>query len=153
MTKDERIEEFNDLLNDALDQSKTSIEIFVKIYQIINNISGVRRRKSSLDKSQDEEDDGGNKQRVQDLSVSSIISPTPETNDEINTVEKPSVSLRKPIAFSQNGSTTLSGDEQVLKKKRGRKPKTETNNNNSIVKFSFLKYKRNKNCLDFNNNN
>jgi hypothetical protein len=32
MTKDERIEEFNDLLNDALDQSKTSIEIFVKIY-------------------------------------------------------------------------------------------------------------------------
>jgi hypothetical protein len=73
------------------------------------------------------------------LSVSSIISPTPEANDEINTVEKPSVSLRKPIAFSQNGSTTLSGDEQVLKKKRGRKPKTETNNNNSIVKCSFSK--------------
>jgi hypothetical protein len=28
MTKDERIEEFSDLLKDALDQSKTSIEIF-----------------------------------------------------------------------------------------------------------------------------
>jgi hypothetical protein len=100
----------------------------------IDNITGVRRRKSSIEKSQDEEEDvGGNKQRVLDSSVSSVISSTPEVvNEEINTVEKPSVSVRKPIALNQNGSTGASGDEQVLKKKRGRKPKTETNND-SIV--------------------
>jgi hypothetical protein len=31
MTKDERIEEFSDLLEDALDQSKTSNKIFLEI--------------------------------------------------------------------------------------------------------------------------
>lgn len=100
-------------------------ELFFFVH--INHMIGARRRKSSVDKSQDEEEDvGGNKQPVEDTSV---ISTTVETNEEIKPIEKPSVSLRKPLAFSQNGSTN---DEQVSKKKRGRKPKTETNNN-SIV--------------------
>jgi len=109
------------------------------IFFFIDNIAGVRRRKSSVDKSQDEDDNEGNKQPVQDLSISA----PPEVKEEINPTEKPSISLRKPIAFSQNGSTILSGDEQVSKKKRGRKPKTETNNN-SIVRFDFLRYYSNK---------
>jgi hypothetical protein len=96
MAKNERIEEFSDLLKDALHQSKTS----------------VRRRKSTVD----EEDDGGAKQTVQETSVPSVV---PETTEEKTPVEK---SVRKPIAFSQNGD-----DESVAKKKRGRKSKTETN--------------------------
>jgi len=89
----------------------------------INQKPSVRHQKASLDKSQDEEDDSANKQRIRDSSASSIISSTPEVNEETNIIEKPSVSLRKPVAFTQNGSTILTGDEQVVKKKRGRKPK------------------------------
>jgi hypothetical protein len=103
ISKTERIEEFNDLLKEALGHSKTN----------------ARRRKSSVDKSQDEEEDGSAKQPAQDASVSPTI--VPETIEEINPVEK---SVRKPLVFSQNGD-----DEHVLKKKRGRKPKSETNNN------------------------
>jgi len=74
-----------------------------------------------LRKSQDEEDIEAAKQPpAGDSSISSTT--LPEANEEITTpIEK---SVRKPIAFSQNG-----GDEQVLKKKRGRKPKSETDDN------------------------
>ena len=98
---------------------------------------GVRRRKTSVDKSQDEEEDGGNKRRARDSSASSAtITPVPEANP----VEKSSVVLRKPIAFSQNGSTILTGDEPGEKKKRGRKPKSEAQieTNKSIVRFCFF---------------
>jgi hypothetical protein len=64
----------------------------------------------------------------------------PETNEEINPVEKPSVSLRKPIAFSQNGSTGLITDGEVIKKKRGRKPKSEINTEaDNTVRFYLFK--------------
>ncbi len=119
ISKTERIEEFNDLLKEALDHSKTSMEIVLEVLSKLLVFIGVRRRKSSVDKSQDEEEDGSAKQPAQDASVSPTIAP--ETIEEINPVEK---SVRKPLVFSQNGD-----DEQVLKKKRGRKPKSETNNN------------------------
>jgi hypothetical protein len=83
------------------------------------------------------------------LGVSSVSS-SPEANTETNTVEKSSMSLRKPIIFSQNGTTPVVGDEQVLKKKRGRKPKSETNNN-SIVRFCcFCKTSFENNSLGIN---
>ncbi len=87
--------------------------------------SGIRRRKSSVDKSQDEADEGGAKQSARDSSESAnLSSEIPETNEEKPSVEK---SIRKPIAFNQNG-----GDEQVAKKKRGRKPKTESNDHSAV---------------------
>ncbi|CAF3145247.1 unnamed protein product [Rotaria sp. Silwood2] len=121
MTNDERIEEFSDLLKDASNQSK----------------SGLRRRKISIEKFHHEEEDGGNKRRIRDSSTSSVVS-IHDLNDQTNTIEKSPVSLRKPISLNQNDSTALSEDEQVVKKKRGRKRKSEiqseTNNNlsNSI---------------------
>ncbi|CAF0737163.1 unnamed protein product [Adineta steineri] len=118
MTKDERIEDFSDLLKDALNQTKNS----------------VRRRKTSVEKNQNEEEgeggeeNGENKQHARDSSISSNSSLIPEVKtEETNTTEKPSVSHRKPAAFNQNGSTTLEEDDQTVKKKRGRKPKSETN--------------------------
>ncbi|CAF0834456.1 unnamed protein product [Rotaria sordida] len=134
MTNDERIKEFSDLLKDASNQSKSGIFIFIENFRIDNNIiTGVRRPKTSIEKSQNEEEDGGNKQHARDSSISSVIS-IHDVNDRINTVEKSPVSLRKSILLNQNDSTALSEDEQVVKKKRGRKRKSEipneTNNNN-----------------------
>ncbi|CAF4052599.1 unnamed protein product [Adineta steineri] len=116
MTKDERIEDFSDLLKDALNQTKNS----------------VRRRKTSVEKNEEEgeggEENGENKQNARDSSLSSNSSLIAEVKtEETNTTEKPSVSHRKPSAFNQNGSTTLEEDDQTVKKKRGRKPKSETN--------------------------
>ncbi|CAF1561623.1 unnamed protein product, partial [Adineta steineri] len=125
MTKDERIEDFSDLLKDALNQTKNS----------------VRRRKTSVEKNEEEgeggEENGENKQHARDSSLSSNSSLIAEVKtEETNTTEKPSVSHRKPAAFNQNGSTTLEEDDQTVKKKRGRKPKSETNTlSNSTVRF------------------
>ncbi|CAM4951228.1 unnamed protein product [Rotaria socialis] len=117
----ERIEEFSELLKEASDQPKS-----------------VRRRKASVEKS---EDDGGNKRRVRDSSASSVVS-IHDTNDQANAEEKSPMIIRKPNSLNQNDSTALSGDEQTEKKKRGRKRKSDiqiettitTNNNlsNSI---------------------
>ncbi|UJR31781.1 hypothetical protein I4U23_019259 [Adineta vaga] len=111
MSKEERIDEFNDLLKEALDQSKTSF----------------RRRKVSVDKNQDEEeDDSGNKQQnIGNSSVSSNTSPIVEGNEEPKIKEKPVITPRKPLVFTQNGSTKIGEDEQVEKKKRKRKEKPE----------------------------
>lgn len=130
MTKDERIQEFSELLKEVAVQSKTSKIKLANFFFYWLFYTDVRRRKSSIEKVQEEtegeeEEEEGNKQ--QPVGDSSILS-TAETTEEINPVEKPTISLRKPLAFTQNGST----DEQVSKKKRGRKPKIETNNN-SIV--------------------
>ncbi|CAF5203691.1 unnamed protein product, partial [Rotaria magnacalcarata] len=124
----ERIEEFSELLKEASDQPKS-----------------VRRRKTSVEKS---EDDGGNKRRVRDSSASSVVS-IHDTKDQTNTEEKSPKIIRKPNLLNQNDSTALSGDEQTEKKKRGRKRKsdiqieTTTNNNlsNSIVRFFLVPWK------------
>ncbi|CAF3723753.1 unnamed protein product [Rotaria sp. Silwood1] len=119
MTNNERIQEFSDLLKDASNQTK----------------SNVRRRKISLEKSQNEEEDKGNKRHIRNSSTSSIIS-THDINDQMNIIDKSSpVSVRKSISLNQNDLIILSGDEQIVKKKRGRKRKSEiqneTNNNNN----------------------
>lgn len=89
---------------------------------------GGRRRKSSIDKSQTEEDDEGAKPSVADSSISPVVSTT--TVEPKEEPEKPSISLRKPLAFTTpNGS----GDEQSAKKKRGRKPKIETTDKDQIT--------------------
>ncbi len=125
MAKNERIEEFSDLLKDALHQSKTSMKKLRELFGWISIFTGVRRRKSTVD----EEDDGGAKQTVQESSVPSVV---PETTEEKTPVEK---SVRKPIAFSQNGD-----DESVAKKKRGRKSKTETNDDLPTATVRFLSF-------------
>ncbi|CAM4805499.1 unnamed protein product [Rotaria magnacalcarata] len=111
----ERIEEFSELLKEASDQPKS-----------------VRRRKTSVEKS---EDDGGNKRRVRDSSASSVVS-IHDTKDQTNTEEKSPKIIRKPNLLNQNDSTALSGDEQTEKKKRGRKRKSdiqiETTTNNNL---------------------
>ncbi|CAF1074418.1 unnamed protein product [Adineta ricciae] len=113
MSKEERIEDFNELLEDALDQSKSS-----------------RRRKTSGDQNQEAEDDeAGDKQlNTEESSVSlntSSAATVVEGNEEIKTREKPAITPRKPLAFTRNGSTKTEEDEQVEKKKRKRKEKSD----------------------------
>jgi hypothetical protein len=61
--------------------------------------SGVRRRKASLDKSQDDGvDDRADQHEIHATSTSSeAAAPAPKP-------EKPSISLRKPAVFAQNGT-------------------------------------------------
>lgn len=93
MTKEERIEEFSELLQDAAGQSKSS-----------------RRRKSTVE-------DGEENEIVPETTTAAVA-----TNSEGN-------SIRKPLAFSENGE-----DEQVSKKRRSRKRKndSETDVSNSL---------------------
>ena len=121
MTKTERIEEFSDLLTDAMHHSKTSRKHWIEIFELALILTGVRHRKSTVD---EEEDGVAAKQSIPKPVV------VPEVNEEAN-------SIRKPVAFTQNGE-----DEQVPKKKRAKKVKTEPIDDASAptVSFSAFKY-------------
>jgi len=121
MPKEERIEEFSELLKDAADQSKSS-----------------RRRKSAVEVEEEEQQQEENKI----VSESTPTTTTTTTNSEGN-------SIRKPLAFSENGE-----DEQVSKKKRSQKRKndSETDVSNSIVRhrnvFIFVFIKQENDLID-----
>ncbi|CAF5105133.1 unnamed protein product [Rotaria sp. Silwood1] len=127
MTKDERIKQFSDLLDDVkVDKKK------LKNDEI--------RRKVSIDKNNDlKTKSNKHPKRIRSLS-SSLSSELP---DQINTVEKisqPSIEIQNEIIQSNNN---INMNEQSMKKKRGRKSKSTLTINeqdnktlNSSVRFS-----------------
>ncbi|CAF3644307.1 unnamed protein product [Rotaria sp. Silwood1] len=108
MTKDERIKQFSDLLDDVkVDKKK------LKNDEI--------RRKVSIDKNNDlKTKSNKHPKRIRSLS-SSLSSELP---DQINTVEKisqPSIEIQNEIIQSNNN---INMNEEPMKKKRGRKSKS-----------------------------
>ena len=88
-------------------------------------ILGVRRQKASLDKSQDEGAEEKEEARTTTTPTSSEIITPPSTSEKKATLEKSSISLRKPTVFAQNGAPSTPVDDTVAKRKRARKTDSE----------------------------
>ena len=89
---------------------------------------GVRRRKVSLDKSQDEGADDQVKQHEAQATPASSEPAVPAPKPAKTSAEKPSISLRKPAVFAQNGTPPTPGTDTAGKRKRTRKTDSEIPN-------------------------
>ncbi|CAF1500323.1 unnamed protein product, partial [Rotaria sordida] len=123
MTKDERIKQFSDLLNDAQVNPKKPK-------------NSAHRRKASIDKNDDLETIS-NKRPNRIPSVSSLSSELPDGTNTIEKSSQPSIQIQNETIQSDNNKKE---DEQPIKKKRGRKPKSALKINEQDKNISNLSY-------------
>ncbi|CAF4229617.1 unnamed protein product, partial [Rotaria sordida] len=121
MTKDERIKQFSDLLNDAQVNPKKPK-------------NSAHRRKASIDKNDDLETIS-NKRPNRIPSVSSLSSELPDGTNTIEKSSQPSIQIQNETIQSDNNKKE---DEQPIKKKRGRKPKSALKINEQDKNISNL---------------
>ncbi|CAF1469373.1 unnamed protein product, partial [Rotaria sordida] len=122
MTKDGRIKQFSDLLNGAQVNIKKSK-------------NSAYRRKASIDKNDDLETIS-NKRPNRILSVSSLSSELPDGTNTIEKFSQPSIQIQNETI--QSDDNNKKEDEQPIKKKRGRKPKSALKINEQDKNISNL---------------
>ena len=91
-------------------------------------VLGVRRRKASLDKSQEQGADDQVKQHEAQATSTPSEPAVPAPKPEKKSGEKPSISLRKPAVFAQNGTPPTPGTDTTGKRKRAGKTDSEIPN-------------------------